>query len=48
MNNQSAVLLSLLLLPWTAQAQARPPVIDMHLHAYSEAQWTGRPRNPGR
>ncbi|HSL69032.1 MAG TPA: amidohydrolase family protein [Longimicrobiales bacterium] len=46
MNNQSAVLLSLLLLPWTAQAQARPPVIDMHLHAYSEAQWTGRPRNP--
>src|SRR5262245_32917359 len=25
---------------------ARPPIIDVHLHAYAESDWTGRPPNP--
>ena len=29
-----------------AGAQSRPPIIDIHLHAYTEAQWGGRPPNP--
>lgn len=32
--------------PVDTQQTTRPPIIDVHLHAYSAANWKGAPRNP--
>jgi predicted TIM-barrel fold metal-dependent hydrolase len=32
--------------PLVGATQQRPPIIDMHLHAYGASQWPGRPPNP--
>jgi hypothetical protein len=37
---------ALAVFPIAGATQQRAPVIDMHLHAYGEPQWTGRPPNP--
>jgi predicted TIM-barrel fold metal-dependent hydrolase len=39
---------TLLLIGHVARAQqpTRPPIIDVHLHAYSASNWKGRPPNP--
>lgn len=33
-------------LPLAQSAIQRKPIIDVHLHAYGEANWKGAPRNP--
>lgn len=38
----SLVVLAALLVPLRGHAEERLPIIDMHLHAYAEAQWQGR------
>lgn len=40
------IALAITLAAGSSGAQPRPPIIDMHLHAYADAQWTGRPPNP--
>lgn len=41
-----AVVLTLLVVGPEARGQQSLPIIDMHLHAYSEAEWNSQPPNP--